>query len=66
MTKSKQSVRERETSDLSETELNEATGGIIAVLRQGASAVGMCDGSVAPAPNLTPQTQGILIGLLKQ
>jgi hypothetical protein len=54
MTKSKQ-IRETETVELSETELNEVTGGIIAVLQQK-----LCDGSVRPAA----APQKALIGLL--
>jgi bacteriocin-like protein len=55
MTKSKQQIREIESTELSETELNEVTGGIIAVLQQK-----MCDGSVRPAA----PAQNALIGLL--
>lgn len=57
MTKSKQ-IRETESVELSETELNEVTGGIIAVLQQKAQ---MGDGSVRPA---AVPTQNALIGLL--
>jgi bacteriocin-like protein len=54
MTRSKQQIRETETRELSETELNEVTGGIIAVLQQKSIiAVApqrvLCDGSVKPA-----------------
>jgi hypothetical protein len=55
MTRAQQQIRETETSELSEVELNEVTGGIIAVLQQK-----LCDGSVRPvAPS-----QNALIGLL--
>jgi bacteriocin-like protein len=51
MTRSKQQIRETETRELSETELNEVTGGIIAVLQQKsiiavAPQRALCDGSV--------------------
>ena len=56
MTRAQQQIRETETNELSETELNEVTAGIIAVMPQRA----MCDGSVKPvAPS-----QSALIGLL--
>ena len=56
MIRTNQPVRETEANELSETELNEVVGGIIAVMPQRA----MCDGSVKPvAPS-----QSALIGLL--
>jgi len=57
MTRTNQQIRETETSELSEVELNEVTGGIIAVLQQRA----MGDGSVKP---VSPQAANALIGLL--
>jgi bacteriocin-like protein len=55
MTRAQQQIRETETRELSETELDEVTGGIIAVLQQK-----LCDGSVRPAA----PSQNALIGLL--
>lgn len=60
MTALKQQTREPKAEELSEAELKQASGGIIAVLRQ---ATQMCDGSVAPSP-VTAQSQNALIGLL--
>ena len=57
MTRAKQQIRETETDALSEVELNEVTGGIIAVLQQRA----MGDGSVRPT---SPVADKALIGLL--
>jgi len=57
MSKTKQQIRETETDALSEVELNEVTGGIIAVLQQRA----MGDGSVRPT---SPVADKALIGLL--
>lgn len=51
-----QQIRETETSELSEAELDQVSAGIIAVLQQK-----LCDGSVRPAA--TP-SQNALIGLL--
>ena len=53
MTRQKQQIRETESRELSETELNEVTGGIIAVLQQKsiiavAPQRALCDGSVKP------------------
>ena len=58
MAASKQQNRKTETGALSETDLDQVTGGIIAVLRQSAQ---MCDGSVRP---VAPQSANALIGLL--
>jgi hypothetical protein len=57
MTRQKQQIRETESRELSEVELNEAAGGIIAVLQPKAQ---LCDGSVRPA---TLQAEKGLIGL---
>jgi hypothetical protein len=56
MTRQNPSIRETETSALSEAELEQVSAGIIAVLQQK-----LCDGSVRPA---APQTEKALIGLL--
>jgi hypothetical protein len=57
MSRSKQQIRENETSELSEAELSQVSAGIIAVLQQKSQ---LCDGSVRPvAPS-----QNALIGLL--
>ena len=58
MTRAKQQTRETKTQELSQPELTEVTGGIIAVLPQKAQ---MGDGSVRP---VTPQAEKGLIGLL--
>ncbi|HVY98762.1 MAG TPA: hypothetical protein VHA35_04630 [Dongiaceae bacterium] len=57
MTASKQQDRKVETTELSDAELGQVTGGIIAVLRQ---ATQMCDGSVAPAPTTAQSQRGII------
>jgi hypothetical protein len=59
MTASKQQNTETKARELSEQELSQTSGGIIAVLRQ---ATQMCDGSVAPAP-MTAQTQRGIIAI---
>ena len=63
MTTSNKQNTETKTSTtveaLSETELNQASGGIIAVLRKGAQ---MGDGSVVPSP-MAAQSAKPLIGL---
>ena len=56
MTRAKQQIRETETNELSEAELDQVSAGIIAVLQPK-----LCDGSVRPA---TPQAEKALIGLL--
>ena len=48
MTRSKQPTTQTETEKLSEAELKQVSGGIIAVMPQKARAA--CDGSVQPAP----------------
>jgi bacteriocin-like protein len=58
MAVSKQQNRETKTVELSEAELSQVSGGIIAVLQQNAQ---MGDGSVRPVAR---QTQNGLIGLL--
>ena len=58
MTRSKQPTNQTETEKLSETELNQVSGGIIAVMPQKTRAMG--DGSVQPAP----VAEKTLIGLL--
>ena len=49
MTALQQQKTETEKQELSETELNQVVGGIIAVLQPK-----LCDGSVVPAPVATP------------
>jgi hypothetical protein len=56
MTRSKQQIRETETSELSKAELSQVSAGIIAVR----PAAQLCDGSVKP---VTPQAAKPLIGL---
>ena len=57
MTRQNQSIREVESTELSEAELEQVSAGIIAVLQPKAN---LCDGSVRPiAPS-----QNALIGLL--
>jgi hypothetical protein len=45
MSRAKELIREIETSELTDAELNEVSAGIIAVLQQRAP---LCDGSVKP------------------
>ena len=56
MTRQNQSIRETETNELSEAELDQVSAGIIAVLQPK-----LCDGSVRP---VAPQADKALIGLL--
>ena len=56
MTRSKQQIRETETSELSKAELSQVSAGIIAVR----PAAQLCDGSVKP---VAPQAAKPLIGL---
>ena len=59
MTVSKQKKNETKTAELSQAELSQVSGGIIAVLRQGAQ---MGDGSVVPSP-MTTQSQRSIIAV---
>jgi hypothetical protein len=56
MTSMKQQDRKIETRELSETELGQVSGGIIAVLQQNPQ---MCDGSVRPVAAQSQKTFGI-------
>jgi hypothetical protein len=56
MTRSKQQIRKAEANELSKTELDQVSAGIIAVR----PAAQMCDGSVRP---VAPQAEKALIGL---
>lgn len=57
MTRTTQKVSETTTNELSESDLNQVSAGIIAVR----PAAQMCDGSVKP---VAPQAETALIGLL--